>query len=155
MVRLLMVTRFVVPAALVGLGLFACAEPPRAARPEAAKPAVVAKHLLVIVTEDDGSGGPSAKRDSIVLAEPLERVPEKAKAFGITNASYKVGLGWDRAKGARCLGITVERDDFRASGCVSPDEPVTTVATLDRPAGGSVEVSAWFFDADAPLPRSF
>lgn len=139
----------------VGAGLFACADPPRARLQASKKPAPVARHMMLIVTEDDGTGSPEGRKDSIVLAEPLERVPEKQAAFGITNARYRVGLGWDSARGARCLGVTVERQgDFRASGCVSTDEPSTTVATLDRAGGGSIEVVAWFFEADAQLPST-
>ena len=60
-------------------------------------------------------------------------MPEKQAAFGLTNASYKVGLGWERAHGSRCLGITVEREGaFRASGCVPTDEPTAPHPWISR-----------------------
>lgn len=95
------------------------------------------------------------KRDSLVLGGPLEHAHDRGheEAFHFKIDGYRAGVAWDRtASNAPCLNVSVERSqlanlpDFRASGCVSTDAPSTTVAKIDRPGGGEIEVVVWFFD---------
>lgn len=137
--------------------------------------------MMVLVTEDVGTGPDAEKRDSIVIAEPLEQLgprdvphglppgsrglPELrssgAEAFNVTNAAYRVAFAWDATPNGRpCLAISVARSgdplgpDFKAHGCVPTDEPAATVASLDRAGGGAIEVAAWFFDTSSPAPEA-
>jgi len=133
------------------------------------RPTDVAKHFIVLVSEDDDthrdSQGLPVKHDSLVLGEPLDAVREasnastkaSAEAFKFKNGSFNIGVAWDRAPmGARCLDVSVERHndpqqlpDFRASGCVPTSGPSARVAKIDRASGGSIEVIVWFFDGPA------
>jgi hypothetical protein len=140
-------------------------------RVSAHRPTEVAKHFIVLVSEDDeqqrdASGNP-LKRDSLVLGEPLDAVRDrseavgasaaaKAEAFSFKNGNFNVGIAWDRSPtGARCLDVSVVRSgdprmpDFRASGCVPTSGPSARVAKIDRVGGGSIEVIVWFFDGPA------
>jgi hypothetical protein len=132
------------------------------------RPTEVAKHFIVLVSEDDehqrdARTGAPLKRDSLVLGEPLDAVRDrseqsgtKAEAFSFRNGSFNVGIAWDRSPtGARCLDVSVVRSgdpqlpDFRASGCVPTSGPSARVAKIDRADGRAIEVIVWFFDGPA------
>lgn len=132
----------------------------------AQRPAEVAKHFIVLVSEDDDrqrdASGHPLKRDSLVLGEPLDAVRDRsesesasADAFSFKNGSFSVGVAWDRSPtGARCLDVSVVRSgdprlpDFRASGCVPTSGPSARVAKIRR-VDGAIEVIVWFFDGPA------
>ena len=98
----------------------------------------------MLVTE----GPEDDRRDSIVLAEPLERVQESRSAFAYRNAGYVVDAQW-RAKdkpAEDCLDIGVTRADFNVRGCVATDAPIARLGHVLRDDGTSIDVVVWFFD---------
>lgn len=102
----------------------------------------MARHFLVLVTE----GPDDDRHDSIVLAEPLERVPERRSAFAYRNAGYVVDAQWGEKAARRCLDIGVMRADFNVRGCVATDAPAATLAHVAREDGTSIDVVVWFFN---------
>lgn len=117
--------------------------------PAAPRPSRVASHYLVLVTE----GPDDDRHDTIVVAEPLSRVPHDRAAFDFRQAGYRVGVGWGRDAGGPCLDITVARDDFEVHGCVKTDAPSAVIGQLPRPDGTTLAVEVWFFEEGLPPRR--
>jgi hypothetical protein len=151
-------------AVLASLLLVGCASAAPASPKLHAAKQVVPTHYLVLVSEGKDD---EHMHDTIVVAEPLERVPELKAAFAFKSAGFSVGVG----RGDNCLDVTVMRDDleagsaeqpadairvpFKVAGCVPYDELQSTVGRVEHVDGSSITVVVWMFNegsAGAPLP---